>query len=56
MGIGEMITIANQYTDAKEAEVCFNVDAGTHRPTHHSDDRPDDWCHSDRRYDDRSNH
>ena len=28
-----MITTTNQYTDAKEAEVHFNEDAGTHRPT-----------------------
>ena len=40
-GIGEMITTANQYADAEEAEVRFNEDAGIHRPTHRSDDRPD---------------
>ena len=33
-GIGEMITIANQYADAEEAEVRFNEDAGTQRPPH----------------------
>ena len=55
-GIGEMITTANQYADIEEAEVCFNEDVGTHRPTHHSDDHPDDRCHSDRHYDDRSHH
>ena len=42
MGIGEMITTANQYIDAEEAEVRFNEDAGTHRPTRRSDDRLDD--------------
>ena len=33
-GIGEMITTANQYADAEEAEVRFNEDAGTQRPPH----------------------
>ena len=41
-GIGEMITTTNQYADTEEAKVRFNEDAGTHRPTHHSDDHPDD--------------
>ena len=41
-GIGEMITTTNQYAAAEEAEVCFNEDAGTHRPTHRSDERPDE--------------
>ena len=47
-----MITTANQYADAEEAEVRFNEDAGTHRPTRRYDDR----CHNDRHYDDRSYH
>ena len=51
-----MITTANQYANAEEAEVRFNEDAGTHRPTRHSDDRPNDRCHNDRRYDDHSYH
>ena len=34
-GIAEMITTANQYADAEEAEVRFNKDAGTHCPTLH---------------------
>ncbi|XP_066373507.1 uncharacterized protein [Miscanthus floridulus] len=55
-GIGEMITMANQYTDTKEAEVRFNEDAGTHRLSHRYDDCPDDRCHSDRCPDDRSYH
>ena len=55
-GIGEMITTANQYTDIEEAEVRFNEDAGTHRPTRRYNNRPDDRCHNDRRYDDRSYH
>ena len=50
------ITIANQYADAEEAEVCFNEDASTHRPTCHYDDCPNDRCHNDRCYDDRSYH
>ena len=37
MGIGEMITTANQYADAEEAEVRFNEDASTHRPTRRND-------------------
>ena len=41
-GIGEMITTTNQYVDTEEAEVRFNEDAGTHRPTRCYDDRPDD--------------
>ena len=45
-GIGKMITTTNQYADAEEAEVRFNEDAGTHRPTRRSDDRPDDRRHS----------
>ena len=48
--------MANQYADAKEAEVRFNEDAGTHRPSRRYDDRPDDRRHNDRRYDDRSFH
>jgi len=56
MGIGEMITTANQYIDAEEAELRFNEDAGTHRSTRHSDDCHDDRRHSDRRYDNRSHH
>ena len=56
MGIGEMITTANQYANAEEAEVRFNKDAGTHRPTRRSDDRLDNWCHSDRGYDDHGHH
>ncbi|XP_066310820.1 uncharacterized protein [Miscanthus floridulus] len=55
-GIGEMIMTANQYADTKEAQVRFNEDAGTHRPTRRYDDRPDDRRHNDRRYDDRSYH
>ena len=46
-GIGEMITTADQYADAEEAEVRFNEDAGTHCSTHHSDERPDERHHSD---------
>ena len=34
MGIGEMITTANQYVIAEEVEVRFNKDAGTQRPPH----------------------
>ena len=49
-----MIMIANQYADAEEAEVSFNEDAGTHRLTRRSDERPDDQRHNDHRYDDRS--
>ena len=56
MGIGEMITTTNQYTDANEAEVRFNEDAGTHRSTYRSVELPDDRCHGDHRYDDRSYH
>ena len=41
-GIGEMITTTNQYADAEEAKVHFNEDAGTQRPPHCYDDRPDD--------------
>ena len=50
------ITIANQDADVEEAEVRFNEDAGTHRPTRRYDDRPNDRCHNDRRYDDRNYH
>ena len=39
--IGEMITTADQYVDAKDAEVRFNEDAGTHCPTRRSDEHPD---------------
>ena len=46
-----MITTANQYADAEEAEVRFNEDAGTHRPTRRYDDR-----HNDHRHDERSYH
>ena len=42
MGIGEMITTANQYANAKEAEVRFNEDTGTNCPPRRYDDRPDD--------------
>ena len=55
-GIGEMITTANQYADAEEAEVRFNEDAGTQRPPYRYDNRPNDRCHNDRRPDDRSYH
>ena len=55
-GIGEMITTANQYANAEEAEVRFNEDAGIHRLARRSDDSPDDRRHNDRRYDDRSHH
>ncbi|XP_066374883.1 uncharacterized protein [Miscanthus floridulus] len=48
--------MANQYADAEEAEVCFNKDVGTHRPSHCYNNRPDDRHHSDRRPDDRSYH
>ena len=34
-----MITTINQYTDAEEAEVRFNEDASTHRPSCHYDNR-----------------
>ena len=54
--IGEMITTANQYADTEEAEVRFNEDAGTHRPTRRYDDGPDDRRHNDRHYDDRGHH
>ena len=37
-GIGEMITTTDQYADIEEAKVCFNEDAGTHHPTHCSDE------------------
>ena len=37
-GIGEMITTADQYANVEEAEVRFNDDAGTHRPTRRSDE------------------
>ena len=56
MGIGEMITIANQYANAEEVEVRFNEDASTHRPTRRSDDHPVDRRHSDRHYDDYGHH
>ena len=39
-GIGEMITTADQYVDAEEAEVRFNEDAGTHRLTRRSVAKP----------------
>ena len=39
-GIGEMITTVDQYGDVEEAKIRFNEDAGTHCPTHHSDDCP----------------
>ncbi|XP_066351301.1 uncharacterized protein [Miscanthus floridulus] len=39
--IGEMITTANQCADAEEAEVRFNEDVGTQRPSHRYDDHPD---------------
>ena len=55
-GIGKMITMADQYTNAEEAEVRFNEDASTHRSTRRNDDRPDKRCHSDCRYDDRDHH
>ena len=51
-----MITTANQYADTEEAEVLFNEDVGTHRPTRRYDDRPDDRRYNDRCYDDRSYH
>ena len=54
--ISEMITTANQYANAEEAEVHFNEDVGTQRPPHRYDDRPDDQRHNDRRPDDRSYH
>ena len=41
-GISEMITTANQYANAEEAEARFNEDTGTHRPPRRYDDRPDD--------------
>ena len=56
IGIDEMIMTANQYVDTEEAEVRFNEDAGSHRPTRRSDDHPDDRHHNDHRYDDRSHH
>ncbi|XP_066358407.1 uncharacterized protein [Miscanthus floridulus] len=56
MGIGEMIMTADQYADAEEAEVRFNEDAGTHRPTRRSDEHPNERRHSGRRYDDRGHH
>ena len=37
-GIGKMITTANQYVDAEEAEVRLNKDVGTHCPTCRSDE------------------
>ena len=55
-GIGEMITTADQYADAEEAEVRFNEDTGTNRSPHRYDDQIDDRWHNDRRYDDRSFH
>ncbi|XP_066333486.1 uncharacterized protein [Miscanthus floridulus] len=55
-GIGEMITTANQYADAEEAEVCFNEDTGNQRPTRRYDDRPADRRHNDHRFDDRNYH
>ena len=53
IGISEMITTANQYADAEEAELRDNEDADTHRPTRRYDDRPNDRRHDDRRRDDR---
>ena len=41
-GIGEMITTADQYTDAEEAKVCFNEDVGNDLPTRRSDECPDE--------------
>ena len=51
-----MITTANQYADAEEAEVCFNEDMDTNHPPCRYDIRPNDRRHNDRRYDDRSFH
>ena len=51
-----MITTVNQYANAKEAEVRFNEDVGTHRLPCRYDDCPDDRCHNDHRFDDRSYH
>ena len=53
-GIGEMITTANQYADAEEAEVRFNEDTGTNRPSRRHDDRNDDRQHNVHRHDDRN--
>ena len=50
-----MITTANQYANAEEAKVRFNEDVGTHCPTRHSDDHPNDRRHIDRRYDELGN-
>ena len=55
-GIGEIITTADQYADAEEAELRFNEDVGTHHPTRRSDERPDERRHNDRRYDDCGHH
>ncbi|XP_066333819.1 uncharacterized protein [Miscanthus floridulus] len=51
IGIGEMITMANQYADVEEAKVHFNEDAGTNHPPHRYDDRPDNRRHNDHHYD-----
>jgi len=51
-----MITTANQYADAGEAEVRFNEDTGINRPPHRYDDRLDNRRHNDCRYDDRVFH
>ena len=39
--ISEMITTANRYADAEEAEVRFKEDTDANRPPHRYDDRPD---------------
>ena len=49
-----MITTANQYANAEEAEVRFNEDTSTNRLPRRHDDRNDDQQHNDHRRDDRN--